>query len=107
MKKTAFTLMFLAGISDAYADEYASHRGRIAFENKKCTEFVATMDAPSDSQGLEGAALSGLYFGILLGYDAAKGGLGKNGKTTLALLRQECANSPDLTARALIDRIAK
>jgi len=101
--------------SPASADGYSDLKGVQMFTDGPCGDFVAAIDwadtaAPEAiilERGLNGLsqdiALSGMMWGILLGYDARAGGLHTPEQTTLERLRVACAESPEKPAKAILD----
>lgn len=109
---------FVAALSagTAHAD-YSDQAARVIFDSSPCTGFVAGIDADLDGivEGLNEAewqalgraiARQGMFWGILLGYDTAKGGLESGEQTTLMRLRLACAMNPEVSARRLLDGFA-
>jgi len=85
-----------------------------AFRDQPCGTIIAAIDNPKATKpgdNLDGAinrAADGLarmtaYFGFIVGFDTAKGGLQGDDETTLVRLRKACAADPKATALELLN----
>jgi len=110
-KATAFLTVFLGtSVAQAETPSYAAHRGVTVFTDQPCGVVLSAMDSPdvtveeSLEDGLlaEGFLNMGMYWGFILGFDTAKGGLNSETQTTLERLTDECAKSPEKTAHAIL-----
>lgn len=101
--------------SPATADGYSDIQGVQMFTQEPCGDVIAAIDWADTAspeaiilkRGVNGLAqdiaLSGMMWGMLLGYDTRAGGLHANGQTTLERLRAGCAANPENTAKAILD----
>ena len=108
MKKTIAAVAFSCISGSAMAQGYASHQHVQAFTNEPCSTVTSffEMEGPEES-GMEAQMMfqlmQGVYFGFILGYDTARGGLQEGDKSTLARLREECAVAPEKTAFEILE----
>lgn len=106
MLRTAALLALLA--SPAFAG-YGNHPAVQAFAAKPCTYVVAKMDTAKDANAADLPAMveGGMYWGFLLGFDNANGGLQGDEETTLIRLRKACAASPETPALELLQGFSR
>lgn len=110
----ALTLTILPTVGLA---DYSGHTARQAFAAAPCGAFIAAIDLDEDALAaqidlldadsweplISAMTLEALYFGQILGLDAARGGLHTDTQTTLQRLRAACEDSPETPAFDLLD----
>jgi hypothetical protein len=99
------TITVLCTFDAAASDGYSQHPARVAFDKGPCSEIMGVIDAPAKTKTMEGVALSGLYFGFLVGFDAAKGGMGTSAETTLQRFRESCGKTPNETGTNILNSL--
>lgn len=113
MKRLAFALWAFA--TPAFANGYSDVHGIQVFSSAPCGDVIAAIEwfesaSPETvilERGIQGLAkdiaVSGMMWGILLGYDAHAGGLHTEEQSTLERLRAACEQAPDQSARSILD----
>lgn len=103
---------------------YDQNKNVLLFTEAPCTAVLEAIDLempefPSNTEVFfygtkphfqrmgQTAAIVGVSWGFLLGYDAARGGLNTDKQTTLEILRDECGKTPQETAISILDRMAE
>lgn len=93
----------------AFGQSYEDHERLVIFTQEPCGAVIAAVDGDGFdlNAGMEEitemVAAMGATWGIILGYDTAKGGLHSENQTTLERLRDECAANPEKTAQEILD----
>lgn len=95
----------------ANASGYSDHTITNAFRDLPCAETIGAIDKPDMSAAIASGdpkAVTGPlgkqagYFGFIVGFDVASGGLNGDAETTLARLREACAENPQASALDLL-----
>lgn len=85
------------------------------FTDEPCTEFLHAIDRdppkPPAENGLPSyvdaltayVSQRSAALGFIFGYDAARGGLSRDGQSTLERLRDACDSNPGTSAKLLLD----
>lgn len=107
MLRTAALLALLA--SPAVAAGYENHSAIKTLKTQPCTYVVALIDMTKDGKpsDLPSIIAGGMYWGFLLGFDNANGGLQGSEETTLIRLRKACAASPETPALELLQGFSR
>ena len=92
----------------AFAQGYADHQHVQTFVSEPCSAVMSFFEAEGpEESGMEAQIMfqlmQGVYFGFILGYDTARGGLHEGDQSTLARLHEECASAPDKTAFEILE----
>lgn len=94
---------FALAAGPSMAEGYGDHHGVTIFTERPCGDALAALDGDTARPITERLAAQGMAWGFLLGYDTARGGLDRDGQTTLELFRAACQRSPRLTGKAILD----
>lgn len=114
--RLALPFLLAATLPTAALADYSTHKVQNAFVNAPCGDFMHAIDLDKDAlipeTGLldveswepliAAMAQEALYFGQVLGFDAAHGGLHTETMTTLARLRAACELSPATPAAEIL-----
>lgn len=97
--------------ASAWAQGYADSAVIAAFRDRPCSEVIEVIylegtDGLSLQETIGRAGTRNLYLGVVVGFDAAHGGLEGEASTTLVRLRDACAADPEATAMALLEGFA-
>lgn len=101
--RTIIISAFALATGPAMAERYGDHHGVTIFTERPCGDALAALDGDTARPITERLAAQGMAWGFILGYDTARGGLGRGGQTTLELFRTACEQSPRATGQAILD----
>ena len=95
----------------AWAQGYEDSGVMTAFRDRPCGEvleviYLREVAGLTLGETLGVAGTKNLYLGFVVGFDAAHGGLHREGESTLARLREACTADPEATALSLLEGFA-
>lgn len=104
-------ILSLAITSPAIAGGYDANPVYLAFAKGPCSEVIGAIDDPDMTAAInkgpqamaEVLAMQAGFFGFIVGFDAASGGLHDGDTTTLSRLREACASDPFATALSILE----
>lgn len=99
--------VYVAAAGSASAAGYEDNPILQAFRDAPCSKVIDAVDKP-DVSGTAKDVITALssqagFFGFIVGYDTAKGGVRGREETALARLRKACATDPEASALELLE----